>query len=268
MRLLSDERGALNRQEAYQMALKLHREQNTQLKIKSKINQFLPQISQSTISRWITGECKPWPSPNLSPSSHLAYILGVILGDGYVMITRHRHVMGLLAKDKEFIDAFCNKLRNIGLIPCKICLVKASGGRSGEDKYFHVQTGSKEFVRWFQRLSLEEIGQLVVMHEMDFIRGFYDSEGCLQPRLESKSFRIDIKNTDLSLISMVQRMMLKLGFKTSIYKINREGIEGMGNRKDIYNLYLCGGGSEIIRFLKLIQPSIPRKSIKRTEGLR
>lgn len=259
MRLPSDERGAMNRQEAYQMTLKLHREQNTQLKIKSKINQFLPQISQSTIQRWVTGECKPWPSPNLSPSPHLAYILGVILGDGYVMIHRHRHVVGLLAKDKEFIDAFCNTLRNIGLVPCKISLMR--------DKYFYVQTGSKEFVRWFQGLSLEEIGQLVVMHEIDFIRGVFDSEGCLQPRLESKSFRIDMTNTNLILINMVQRMMLKLDFRTSIYKIKREGIEGMGNRKDVYHLYLRGGGSEIIRFLKLIQPSIPRKSIKRIEGL-
>lgn len=240
----------MNRQEAYQTALRLHREQGLSGR---RIHKIISHIPRGTIDRWIYTNSTPDYSknrPNLAVSPSLAYILGVLYGDGYAFVHSHNYHIGLRVKDKEFALAFCTAMNEINLYPSV---------RFQEGKYYRTDVSSKRFFEWFKKLTFGEVEQLITSHEIEFIRGFYDSEGCLSPRSKCKTFRIYLANTNLELLYLIQKLLSKFGFKNNIR-------EDGGTFKKCYGLHLLGGNDEIIRFLQLVQFSIPRKSIRRIEN--
>jgi intein-encoded DNA endonuclease-like protein len=76
-------------------------------------------VDRSTINRWLRGVSSPYngrriPSLELlKPSEDLAYVIGVRLGDGYTYEEGDRYIIGLKAKDKEFVEDFGRRLGNV-----------------------------------------------------------------------------------------------------------------------------------------------------------
>lgn len=242
----------MNRQEAYQETLRLY-EQGLG---PQQIHNLIPQIPLATVGRWIYTDSTPDYSknrPDLSPSAPLAYVLGSLYGDGYTCIHRHNYCIGLRVKDKEFVIAFSEAMNKIKLYPHIYFQ---------ERKYYRAIVSSKKFVEWFRELSFGKVESLISGCETDFIRGFYDSEGSLGQCWRRRTFRIYFGDTNFELLQLIGRLLSQSGFQTNTYKIKTPE-----NCKQFYHLWLLGGNSEVTRFLKLIQPSIPRKSIRRIEGL-
>ena len=76
-------------------------------------------ISLSTISEWLRGVHSQYndrraPSLELlKPSEDLGYVIGVRLGDGYTNEKSNGYIIGLGAKDKEFVEKFGICLGNV-----------------------------------------------------------------------------------------------------------------------------------------------------------
>jgi len=76
-------------------------------------------IGTETIRRWLRGVSSPYnairiPSLELlKPSEDLGYVIGVRLGDGYTYEEGYDYVIGLKAKDKEFVERFATSLAKV-----------------------------------------------------------------------------------------------------------------------------------------------------------
>uniref|UniRef100_A0A7C4XTN8 DOD-type homing endonuclease domain-containing protein n=1 Tax=Caldisericum exile TaxID=693075 RepID=A0A7C4XTN8_9BACT len=187
---------------------------------------------------------------DLKPSNNLAYILGVLLGDGWVI--RQDYSMGLGVTKKEFAESFANALRAIGLNPNvykqdKKLFQKVS---PNANDIWMVRGRSKQFYEWYKGLNLEKIKEVIKGYEVDFIRGFYESEGSC--RLSGKRSEVAVHNTDRDLIIFISGLLTGLGFHYSITKTDRRN----SNWKDLYHLNILGQKEEKFKFLKTINPVI------------
>lgn len=190
-----------------------------------------------------------------TPQPALAYILGVLYGDGYVRLA-HKSFIRLAVKDKEFVESFKSAVGKIGLHPSRIRLNLWHTKHKGTSPQYLVEAYSKPFCKWFKSLTFDEVYRLLQTPEMkrEFIRGFYESEGCLST---GKNYRgMKIVNTNLELINLAQHILNDLGFYPHKYCRNPQP----PSIKQLYSLALYKQKS-IKRFLNEIGPCIPRKSL-------
>lgn len=212
-----------------------------------------------------------------SPSPTLAYILGVVYGDGSVGKFRKRkkerkwaggefsYKVQLQVVDKEFAESFKAALENIGLNPH---LSKVVPKRTNERNRWGVVANSKPFYSWFKNLTYEDVWLFLKTREMkrEFIRGFYESEGSLAKAYEemeggrgsSKSWNIIIGNTDKRLTKLVNKIAEALGFTFHFHEYEKKTASA-----GKYYVLSLGRFKEIKNFLRQINPVIPRKSINR-----
>lgn len=149
--------------------------------------------------------------PKLNLSKSLTYILGVLLGDGYITIYKRkdgaRYKVGLNVKDKIFAIRFLNALKEINLKP-NLC--------QDAKLLYRVGAYSKIFVEWFKNLNLTRIEHLVdkkKCYMISFLRGFYESEGYYN----SNNKTISISNTDKEILKLVSKFLSKLNIFSKIY---------------------------------------------------
>jgi len=78
---------------------------------------------------------------DLSPSPCLSYVIGVVLGDGYLrkgIGTNRAHLVVLTVKDKEFTEEFARCLGKLIRRELKIEKRNMKG-----ERYYYVRAGSK-----------------------------------------------------------------------------------------------------------------------------
>lgn len=211
------------------------------------------------------GFCQP-KHPDLSPTCQLAYILGVLKGDGWCYKFHNKKktdaVIGLGVNDCEFAESFAKALRLIGLNPKVFPLDKYKGSTTK----WRATCSSREFVTWYKSLRLSEIFQMLDNREdlaLQFFRGFYESEGCLSCSPAKSYYCVVIANTDKPLLENIQRIMQELGydFRLSAGKKPKPQVlnDKLANfRKPVYRLVLHKK-AQVKELLLKIQPSIPRK---------
>jgi hypothetical protein len=211
-----------------------------------------------------------FPNKNLSimnfdntPTPEMAYVLGVIFGDGCVTCYRKQNSyrIQLTCTDREFAESFKCALEAIGLRPS---LRFAKPPTKNRKAVWRVEALSKLFYEWFRTLNFEELKLFLRTKELkrEFIRGFYESEGCLHKvKTRKRGWCIYICNTNEDLTKLVRAPLSDLGFLFSVWISRRP------RRKP---LYVIGTGrfDNIVRFLLEIEPSIPRKSIASLEEAR
>jgi intein-encoded DNA endonuclease-like protein len=184
------------------------------------------RISKSSISEWLRGVHSPYngrriPSLELlKPSEELAYVIGVVLGDGYLKMKRrvikgYNYVwIGLKARDREFVEGFGR------------CLAKVLGSRQIRPRYvkssgrYVVEAESKTLYELLRKpVDLDRLKKYVEHCERcvaAFIRGFADSEGCVE-----KSGYIRIYNTDLRLLTYVKALLRRPNIESMVPKLNK-----------------------------------------------
>lgn len=196
---------------------------------------------------------------NLQQSPELAYILGVLKGDGSVWHSpsNRGYVIHLKTSSYFFAQSFTNALKQIGLNPS-----------FRFNKYWHVNANSKTFYEWFKKLSLEELKSYTKNFQADFIRGFYESEGLMWQNKNS-GYCLGLWNKNLELLSLAKDLLRELGFSFKIYR----------HKEVYYSLLLSTGkGREggwrygekkeaCRKFIKVINPCIKKLSSFTAESM-
>ena len=226
-----------------------------------------------SISEWLRGVRSPYngrriPSIELLESSEeLAYVIGVVLGDGYAskkkrVIKGYNHVwIGLEAKDKEFVEEFAR------------CLAKVLGRRQIWPRYgrssgrYVVEVESKTLYELLRKpVDLERLKKYIEHCERcvaAFIRGFADSEGNV-----NKRGYICIYNTDQRLLTYIMELLRRLGIESTGPTLNQRGTiindPRMGKKythnKDCHRLHIRASSN--MSFYRYVGFTITRKQIR------
>jgi hypothetical protein len=181
------------------------------------------------------------PKPiNLVKEKTLAYILGVVLGDGNKNLYGYRYTIDLNVKQKEFAASFAKAIEDIGLHTWR---GYKKTNYKGESRYYHrVIVCSKSLYQWLCNVKVDEFIFKNKNNMKYFTKGIYESEGSI-----SKRCFLLIGVSDEKLINLTRSSIEKLGFKTNVY-----------HNDGFYQLYLLGGKKEVKRFLWKINPSIKK----------
>lgn len=232
-------------------------------------------VSRPTISRWMNkhgiarrdlgsairlGMSSPEVRKRLSiklqrkfmarPSPALGYVLGVVLGDGYVCkLSKFRnHWVGLGVKAKPFVEKFARMLRSIGLRPSRIYVDKKG--------LYHLRATSVDFYEWFKLLDLEKIRTFIRGFEKWFVCGIYESEGSISERNDTGELYIRIYNKRKELLSMIQEILKDWNIESRLYG---------PDKTDCFILYMYGNGY-VKKFLCVIKPCIKTNPRTRAHG--
>lgn len=193
---------------------------------------------------------------DLTPTTNLAYLAGVLMGDGSCgkysqgqkSSSRFTYTVSLEVIERAFADSFSRALGKIGLKPFTF-QAKKTGNRKNT---WVVEGRSKMLYQWWKKQSLNSIENLFFEKDnffKEFLRGFYESEGTIN------KWELGLSNTNKELLTKIQRKLHQLSFKSSL----RGSYERRGDRKPSYQLYILGGKQERSRFLEMIKPSIKRE---------
>jgi len=176
--------------------------------------------------------------PRLHSSPALAYVLGALLGDGYV---RQDGEIVLEQTVASFAKSFEKALKELQLNPNTYKRV-----RGGNRKHtFCTIAYSKIFSVWYKSLLIDDIRKLITTAEevKGFIRGFFEAEGSNEVR--PHSWQVGMYNKNLELLVLVQELCAKLGFNFRVRK-RRDGTYALL----IYNWQQCR------RFIETIEPCV------------
>ncbi len=142
--------------------------------------------------------------PRFERKKDLAYILGVLDGDGY---TDRKWSVGLETVTREFAEKFTKTLRRVGL--------NANMRFNKKKKKWIVWASSKLLVQWY--LSLDNIKKLswLIKNKVawEYLKGLYDSDGALHPCGVPQ-----ICGTKIEKNEFVGKLLTRLGIENTIHK--------------------------------------------------
>jgi hypothetical protein len=178
---------------------------------------------------------------NFQPSPQTSYILGVMVGDGYTW----RRSIELHVKNKNFADMFAENCTKLGLHVWK-------GIDSHNLNIVKAYSASLAYRIKDITSNTEKFYNFVKDYPVDFIRGFFDSEGTAIKGYHDGYlyYCCTMCNTKKELLDLVKILAEKIGFKSSI-RISRKGNQKL---KTLYQLTILGGSKEAIRFIEMIKP--------------
>lgn len=137
------------------------------------------------------------------PSSELAYITGVLLGDGCLYTNQVQYRILLIAKDLEFVETFSRTMAK--LLNRKYLAPKLRKTRN----VWRVIYTSKALYTWFKQQTMETLKQYIEYNKetvANFLKGMYDSEGGYY---RGRYIQIHLSNTNLELLRYIQYLLKK-----------------------------------------------------------
>lgn len=219
------------------------------------------RLSKSHVYEWLRGIYNPRNKVKITleeirPSEDLAWLIGVIVGDGSTWNKNYNYVLILECKDLEFAMKFARCLEAVA--ECKTCFMIRNG-------YYRVCGYSKTLYNLLKKpLDLEKLKYYIEYNEETiraFLRGFFDSEGSVDKR-----GYIYIFNTDLKLLLYIKELLTRLGIQTTRPHLSvKKGTTFYDKKrkktyyyyKDVYKLYIRVNSRR--RFAELIGSTIQRK---------
>lgn len=204
--------------------------------------------------------------PDLTPSPSLAYIMGVIMGDGHVR--KNDNGIRLQVQHLEFAESFCSAITEIGLQP--IIFQDKKLHSCGKHLLWNVNANSKIFKNFYipLRKDMEEAKRFIARcpnGAREFVRGFYESEGDYGKHTYKRTEKgrkpwethtvkkLRITNTDQKLISLTMELIQDLGFHPRVHTEKPRKSEW----KTIIRIELPV--KEQDAFIELIKPCIKNK---------
>jgi len=178
-------------------------------------------------------------------TSELAYILGVMFGDGYCSGVCQIK-LGVI--DKDFRDYFSQVInRWLGIAP-KLHEYRRRGRLYYEAHFNSIDV--RDFI--YEFLRKEKIPEEIIQSKNEmikcmFIRGFFDSEGSV---IMNKLRTVKAANKNLDVLKSIKEMLIRIGF-------NPERIVGYRNPNGVHAI--CLYGDNIKLFKEKIGFSIKRK---------
>lgn len=204
------------------------------------------------------------PEPDLSMSEPLAYLLGVLVGDGCA----NRVQFIVQVADREFADECIQALESIGLRPT---IREIPPRNSHSSTMWRVVASSVPLATWMSQLTVADFRTLITEpeHRRQFIRGFYESEGSVvqtqrkirapHARPQDPSYehvyattRLTMTNLDRELLALVQEWAGERGHDLTL-RFSRKTLVG----NDAFELVMTSQ-THIELFLADIRPVIKR----------
>ena len=210
----------------------------------SKLNRTIAVIHQKVSDEKLTNFMKT--KFEIIPSPELSYLLGVRYGDA--KFDKKGYSFGLEAKDRDFLEEFVK------------CIYKVTGKKikiwRNKRKYFLSKLGSKKLFE-FMMLPLKEHKLFIEKYPIDFIRGFFDSEGCIgiykdKRKKNTYDRKLSMCCTNREIILFCQKLLKEMDITLHLYLRQEE------NRKKLYKLEI-EKKDEIMHFWEKINPTIKRK---------
>ena len=262
------------RLEAYNKVLELKNKNLHGIEIWKSLRREGLEIKYETILVWINGVTNPNLKLNIIKNfdNELSYLIGSILGDGcfYKVIRKGSYLYGKITfavKDKELAEKFSESLNRIfgkkGLYNVRF---------DKNLQLYVVQCGSKHLVEVLSK-PLSELRSFIEISSIDFLKGIFDSEGCITIRFTKNKRvypRIFLTNSNLELIKYIKSLLENLNVNSNI-EINTKSIKFKfikdkftSTNKTCYNL--CIGNIDGVRiFNDLIGFTINKKDNKLKE---
>jgi intein-encoded DNA endonuclease-like protein len=229
-------------------------------------------ISRETIRRWLHGTSSPYNgryilSPELlKPSEDLGYVIGVRLGDGYISEKSSSYVIGLQAKDKEFVEEFGRCLGNVlGRGPIRPWKDAGIYTAEAKSKILYELLRKPVDIKRI-RIYIEHCPKCIAA----FLRGLFDSEGYV-----NKNGYITLYNTDYEVLVYAQRLLRRFGIestgpwlhvqKGTIMHDHRTGKQYKAN-EDCYYVYIRA--ESLPKFYRYVGFTIRRKQKRLEDYLR
>jgi intein-encoded DNA endonuclease-like protein len=221
------------------------------------------RLAKSVISNWVRESHTPRGGVHLfepKASPELAYVIGAETGDAslHAKTKNYQYRVRLNATDREFVEEFDRAVSAV--LGCRHHRIWKR-----PDSEFYVEIGSYLLYR-FLRQPFEEL-RLFIEHckkcAAAFLRGFFDSEGCVDTRMSLSAY-----NTDVNLLKYVQGLLLRVfriettGPRVSTKKgspITRRG-RTYFRRSDCYSIYVRKRSIAI--FYHEIGLTIQRKKVR------
>jgi len=161
---------------------------------------------------------------NLKLNNDLAYVLGVLAGDGYMDYNekKRRYNVGLSATDKEFVEKFKESLFNFFKVNSSDEFRK-SRNKNWSDQYI-TRLCSKEacdFINTIGNFRKDKWGIPDIIKNSTerikcaFLRGFFDSEGEIDKRI----WRIGATSMNMNGLKQVGELLKSLGIRYTIINV-------------------------------------------------
>jgi len=194
---------------------------------------------------------KQLPEEAKQNSKELAYILGVIYGDGFL----GKWEIKLKVKDKDFAENFSKCISTWSGYNCP--------AKKNKENLFLVRLYSTQACKFLSRKKLIETKNWTLEDKISFLRGLFDSEGCA-PDATKRAKSIIFYNSNKKIINIVSFLLRELGIAHSV--IPRKSSKGkIGSREFIRkkSYYIAITSYENKKkFYRLIGFSIKRKQDK------
>ena len=217
------------------------------------------KLSKSHISNWLTGTHLPTGSArliDLTPSSELAYLIGVKMGDASQSLNKsHSHKITLRAMDKDFVEEFAKCLSEIlrrSVPPIR---------QSASSPLWRTQASSV-LLRHFLMQPFDKLKPFIEHSDAcssAFLKGFFDSEAGISGR------SLKVSNGNHEVLSYVKTLLDSFGIQTTGPHLASKGgrmvlIKGKFYRqnKDMHYLYVRT--NSLNRFREKVDFSLQRKA--------
>lgn len=188
----------------------------------------------------------------IAPSPDLSYVIGVVKGDGWAYHLHRHYRIGLNAKSPRFVRKFSEYLAKV------LGREKPYAVYQRKDGLYVTEGNSKPLYHFLKNDGWRGV---TGKYPIEFLVGFFDSEGCVTYR--GGSISIEFYCSDFDLLSYVVRTLEKQGIRASIRKKSDAGqksvIQGreVTTKKPSYRIWF--GGRRARRFLNAILPLHPIK---------
>lgn len=195
------------------------------------------------------------PPKKLILDENLGYILGTLKGDGYVgkYSKSGVYIIGLEVVDKDFALYFKKVLDEWTGFEA---IIKYYPKKSNS---YRVWLYSKFVVDYLKNFDIEKIKTASKKIKRMFLRGFYDSEGCVPKDVKAKF--ISISNQSRQLLQFCKDLLSNLGMESRPIRIQSK----KGDRTNFgvysenhYELNI-GNKENLIKFRDLVGFNIKRK---------
>lgn len=248
--------------EDYNTALNLNKKGFSLRKISNSL-----QISSATIWHWTHTKRKPrfvYAKSREKPiketskklSSSLAYIYGVLVGDGSIERNDRTNRIVLNVTDKDFANKFEHELKRwSGIEPTRnerdvnFDHVTKWGNRIvGKSHYYVVRLGSKKAVEFLINKGMFGTYNWKVPEDIkhcnnekiicSFLKGFFDSDGYVTLSKNKRTRFIGAQNFNTGGLEEIQNLLFKIEIQSSITQSNEQKIRNMhsitiSNRKSL-----------------------------------
>lgn len=231
-----------------------------------ELKSFIPN-SKETHSKIGDINTKQIKKSAFLPSKELAYLIGILNGDGSLNIKKGKnYCYKLSVKDKDFAINFKNTIKKWCSLEC--CFYKRKDTYHKQGFYYEVMLNSKKvipilskfYISKNKKRALKEIKYFINLkkeYKIEFLKGFFDSEGSIY-----KNKRILFFNKNKNLLNFCSELLEELKIKTKIYlrKVKERKIRNKTILipTEIFVLNIQSK-KDIIKFCQIFNSSIKRK---------